>query len=140
MIRENYPQYKCVIGCLPQYLDVFRASNPQLDLQSTGPHKVFIEYLKRAKVVVNIEMKARGGRIPMWGFYAGLPVITSSGAFTAQIYPDLSFDRIDLELIIEKALFAIENKDSIMEKANRLVEPFYFENWEADFYNKLGLK
>jgi hypothetical protein len=139
MLLDKNPKYNCVIGCLPQYIDAFRKTNPRLNIEETGPHSVFETYLKRSKVLVNTELKARGGRIPTWAFYANIPAILGNGAFISQIYPDITFNKIDLQDIVEKTEFAINKSAEIMDKAKELAKPFYFPEWERAVYQKLGL-
>lgn len=139
MLLDKNPNYKCVIGVAPANIALLAAAHPRLTFESTGPHDVFEGYLKRTKVLINLELKARGGRLGTWAFYAGIPAICGSGAFWSQLYPDLSFDRIDLIDTVNKAEYAHQNSQLIMTKACTLATPFYFENWLQTIYQALGI-
>jgi hypothetical protein len=139
MLLDKNPEYKCIIGTSPQYIEAFRKRHPRLNFEFTGPHSTFEEYLKRSKILLNLEMKPRGGRVPMWGYYAGIPVVCSSGAFYSQLYPSLAFDRIDLEYIVDRAECALQNSTELINNAKEIARPYYFPEWIKTIYRKLGI-
>jgi hypothetical protein len=139
MLLEKNPNLNCVQIVHPHYLDILRKNHPRLRFEtaSFGP---FFDYLGRAKVIVNMELKARGGRIPMEGFYTSTPVICSSGAFFSQLYPDLSFNKIDLEYIVELVEYAIQKRVEITNRAKELAKPYFISEWKKTIYKTLGLQ
>jgi hypothetical protein len=137
MVLDKHPDLKYVLAVRPEHLDMFRKSHPRLTfLEASGEE--FYKCIARSKVAVNIELKARGGRIPVDGFRTNTPVIASSGAFFSQLYPDLAFDRIDLEFIVDRIEYALNDRTGLVERSKELAKPFYFPEWEKTIYKALG--
>jgi hypothetical protein len=137
MIMDKYPTFKYAVVVRPEHVAMFRQNYPRLTFIDAATED-FHKSISRSKVVVNIELKARGGRIPVDGFRTNTPVISSGGAFFSQLYPDLSFDKIDLDFIVNRIEYAIQNRDEIIKRSKEFAKPFYFPEWEKTIYKALG--
>lgn len=140
MLLEKDPSYRCTIGVGLRQVDTLSQRYPEIMFTATYPHDTFTEWLRTTNVLINPELRPRGGRAIMWAFYAGVPAVCSSGTFFSNLFPSLIFDRIDLEHMRERSIYALENKEKIMEDAESFAKPFYPRRWLKAIYKRLGLK
>jgi len=94
-----------------------------------------INYLKNAKIYINLELRPRPGRSLLESYYFDVPFIASSFSYFSKLFPDFTFNFLDFEFIIESCNVLLEEKNHLnyLQKAKEIMEFVYFDN----FYKRL---
>lgn len=135
LLLEKHPDLKIVHSlqeCHKSWLDPFRNKGVEF------VHESLLKNLVNTKVYINPEIRPRGGRALLDAYYCRTPFISCDMTFYSQIFPEFTYNRMHINNIADLYDKVIQsNYNTIISKAEKIMEPLYFDNCIKDLMKRL---
>jgi len=137
-LKEKNPHFKIVCATASDFVAKLNDKYPEIEFVFSSPHHNFLETLKQSKVYLNLEPRPRGGRAVEWSYYCKTPAVAYKYVYYSQLYPELCYDKLDMDLICNLLETAHKNTWQHYEsKANEFAEKNMFESWYKTIMSRL---
>jgi len=141
LIKQKFPE-KRVVSIIHSYygslIDILRKKYPLIEFPNDGTS--FINYLQRAKVYCNPELRPRSGRSLVEAYYCRTPFISSSMMYHSKMCPNFTYNSssiVDWVNIYE--LLINSNYKDIVFKMEEVAKFDMFENVYKRILEKIRL-
>ena len=135
LLLERHSNLKIVHSlqeCHKSWLDPFRNKGVEF------VHESLLKNLVNTKVYINPEIRPRGGRALLDAWYCRTPFISCDMTFYSQIFPEFTYNRMHINNIADLYDKVIQSDyNTIISKAEKIMEPLYFDNCIKDLMKRL---
>ena len=135
MFKQRHPDMNILYTLHDQHKDWIKLyQNRGIDFK----HIDLMDYLPKTKVYVNTEVRIRGGRAMEEAWHCRTPFISSDATFYNKIFPQFSFNKLNMKNIVDMYDEIIASDyNTLIKEAELRVEPLYFDNMVQSLVDKI---